>query len=184
MVNLKAALEEQLLNVAVAEWVAQIPGDGLQDQRCLEVAALEVVFGPTLQLLDKGVQDHRPPPVRRRICRPQAQRGVNAKNFATRPNTFRWLVENGAPLLPGGGVTHGMELGLNWLIRHRDHWTHFGVTSLGISVASARSAVRAALDLIAELPLPTPRHGEDHEHRRKVTLAALRELLRPHEGGL
>ena len=41
MVDLQAALEEQLLNVAVAEWVAQIPGDGLQDQRCLEVAALE-----------------------------------------------------------------------------------------------------------------------------------------------
>ena len=45
MVDLQAALEEQLLNVAVAEWVAQIPGDGLQDQRCLEVAALEDPMG-------------------------------------------------------------------------------------------------------------------------------------------
>jgi hypothetical protein len=29
------------------------------------VAALEVVLGPTLQPLDKGVEDHGPPPVRR-----------------------------------------------------------------------------------------------------------------------
>src|SRR4051812_229656 len=81
VINLQAALPEQLFDVAVAEWVAQIPGDGLQDQRCLEVAALEVVFGPALQLLDKGVQDHVPPPVRRRLCGPHAQRGVNAKTL-------------------------------------------------------------------------------------------------------
>ena len=45
MVDLQAALEEQLLNVAVAEWVAQVPRDGLQDQRCPEVAALEDPMG-------------------------------------------------------------------------------------------------------------------------------------------
>src|SRR4051812_41788730 len=84
MVDLKAALEEQLLNVAVAEWVAQAPGDGLQDQRRLEVAALEVVFGPTLQLLDKGVQDHRPPPVRRRLRGLHAQR----QSFAAGPSIY------------------------------------------------------------------------------------------------
>src|SRR4051795_3428494 len=47
----------------------------------LEVPALEVVLRPALQLLDKGVQDHGPPPVRRRLCRPYAQRGVNAKTL-------------------------------------------------------------------------------------------------------
>jgi len=103
----------------------------------------------------------------------------------TELNSFQYLVCNCAPLLPGGGVTHEMERGLNDLIYYRDHWAHFGVTSLGISVASAKRAVQAALDLIAELPLPSPRHGEHHhhEHRRKVTLAALRELLRPDAGG-
>src|SRR5215207_5591991 len=85
VIDLQAALPEQLLDVTIAERVAQVPRDGLQDQRCLEVPTLEVILGPALQLLDKGVQDHGPPPVRRRICRPQAQRGVNAKNFATRP---------------------------------------------------------------------------------------------------
>src|SRR4051812_11168274 len=63
VVDLEAALEEQLLNVAVAERVAQIPRDGLQDQRRLEVPALEVVLGSALEPLDKGVQDHAPPPV-------------------------------------------------------------------------------------------------------------------------
>src|SRR5215208_2229844 len=35
---------------------------GLKDQRRLVMAAFEVVLGPTLQPLDKGVQDHEPPP--------------------------------------------------------------------------------------------------------------------------
>src|SRR3954452_3240576 len=82
VVDLQAALQKQLLDVTIAERVAEVPRDGLQDQRRLEVAALEVVLGPALQLLDKGVQDHRPPPpVRRRLCRPQAQRAVNAKTL-------------------------------------------------------------------------------------------------------
>src|SRR4051794_13649229 len=81
VVDFQAALPEQLLDVTVAERVAQIPGDGLEDQRCLEVPALKIVLSPTLQLLDNGVQEHGPPPVRRRICRPQAQRGVNAKTL-------------------------------------------------------------------------------------------------------
>src|SRR3954465_14484773 len=87
VVHLQTALQEQLLDVAVAERVAQVPRDGLQDQRCLEVPALEIVLRPALQLLGNRAQDHRPPPVRRRICGPQAHRGVNTKNFATRPAT-------------------------------------------------------------------------------------------------
>src|SRR4051795_2603819 len=79
VIDLQAALEEQLLDVAIAERVAQIPGDRLQDQGRLKVPALEIVLRPALQLLDKGVQDHAPPPVRRPPCGPQAQRGVNAK---------------------------------------------------------------------------------------------------------
>src|SRR5215218_3191559 len=57
VVHRQAALPEQLLDVAVAQRIAQRPGDGLQDQRCLKVAALEVVFGAALQPLDKGVQE-------------------------------------------------------------------------------------------------------------------------------
>src|SRR4051812_9099067 len=86
VVDLEAALQEQLLDVAVAERIAQVPRDRLQDQRRFEVPALEVVLGAALQLLDKGVQDHRPPPVRRRICRPQAQRAVNAKTLRQGPS--------------------------------------------------------------------------------------------------
>ncbi len=57
VVHLQAPLEEQLLDVPVAQGIAQIPGDGLQDQRRLIVAALEVALGPTPQPLDKGVQE-------------------------------------------------------------------------------------------------------------------------------
>src|SRR3954454_4781221 len=41
VVDLQAALQEQLFDVAIAERVAQVPRDGLQDQRGLEVPALE-----------------------------------------------------------------------------------------------------------------------------------------------
>src|SRR3954470_7029656 len=77
----QAALQEQLLNVAIAKRIAQIPGDGLQDQRRFVVAALEVVLRPALQLLDNGIQDHAPPPVRRHPCGLHAQRRVNAKTL-------------------------------------------------------------------------------------------------------
>jgi len=64
VVHLQAALPEQLLNVTVAQGIAQIPGDRLQDQCRLEMAALEVVPGPALEPLGDGVQDHGAPPVR------------------------------------------------------------------------------------------------------------------------
>src|SRR3954453_20882737 len=41
VVDRQAALPEQLFNVAVAQGIAQIPGDSLQDQRGLEVPALK-----------------------------------------------------------------------------------------------------------------------------------------------
>ena len=62
MVNRQAALPEQLLNVAVAQGITQIPADRLQDQRRLEVPALEVILGSALQLLSNRTQDHGPPP--------------------------------------------------------------------------------------------------------------------------
>src|SRR3954462_7378673 len=62
VIDLQAALQEQLLDVTVAQGIAQIPRDGLQDQGRLKVPALEIVLRPALQLLDKGVQDHGPPP--------------------------------------------------------------------------------------------------------------------------
>src|SRR3954469_7853207 len=48
-----------------AKRIAQIPGDRLQDERRLEVTALEVVLGPTLQPLGNRTQDHQVPPNRR-----------------------------------------------------------------------------------------------------------------------
>src|SRR3954470_3461569 len=81
VVDLQAALQKQLFDVAIAERVAQIPRDGLQDQRRLEVPALEVVLRPALQLLGNRAQDQGPPPVRRCRYRPQAQRAVNAKTL-------------------------------------------------------------------------------------------------------
>src|SRR4051812_46145513 len=65
MVHRQAALQKYLLDVPVAERVTQIPRDSLQDQRCLEVPAFEVVFGSALQLLGDRTQDHRVPPNRR-----------------------------------------------------------------------------------------------------------------------
>src|SRR3954452_1048743 len=65
MVHRQAALPEQLLDVTVAQRITQIPGDRPQDQRGLEVAALEVVLGPALQPLGNRTQDHEVPPNRR-----------------------------------------------------------------------------------------------------------------------
>src|SRR4051812_7132286 len=67
--------------LTIAQGIAEVPRDGLQDQGRFVVAALEIVLRPALQLLDKGVQDHAPPPVRRHPCGPHAQRGVNAKTL-------------------------------------------------------------------------------------------------------
>ena len=54
-------LQEQLLDVTVAERIAQVPGNGPQDQRRLEMPALEVVLGPTLQPLGNRTQDYGVP---------------------------------------------------------------------------------------------------------------------------
>src|SRR5215208_3375948 len=83
VIDLEAALEEQLFDVTVAQGIAQVPRDGLQDQRCLEMAALEIILGPTLQLLDKGVQDHGPPPGWRWQSRPTCLTDRERQNFAT-----------------------------------------------------------------------------------------------------
>src|SRR4051794_21038635 len=85
VVDLQAALEEQLLDVTVAQGIAQIPGDGLEDQRRLEMATLEIVLRPALQLLDKGVQDHGPPPELEAPMRPACSTQGKRQNFATGP---------------------------------------------------------------------------------------------------
>src|SRR3954452_13038772 len=64
VIHRQAALEKELLNVAVAQGIAQVPRDRLQDQRCLEVAAFEVVLGSVPQLLGNRTQDHGSPPQR------------------------------------------------------------------------------------------------------------------------
>src|SRR3954462_2242534 len=70
VVHLQTALQQQLLDVAVAQGIAEVPRDGLEDQRRFEMASFEISLRPALQLLGNRAQDHRPPPVRRRICRP------------------------------------------------------------------------------------------------------------------
>jgi len=83
VVHLQIALEEQLLDVTIAQGIAQVPGDGLQDQCRLEVAAFEVILGPTLQPLDKGVQDHGPPPTSEAQSHPLCLMGRERQSFAT-----------------------------------------------------------------------------------------------------
>src|SRR3954464_8711838 len=83
VVHLQAPLEEQLLNVTVAEGVTQIPRDGLQDQRRFVVTAFEIVLRPALQLLDKGVQDHGPPPGLEAHMQPASSTQSERQNFAT-----------------------------------------------------------------------------------------------------
>jgi hypothetical protein len=62
VVDREAPFEEHLLDVAVAQGVAQVPGDGLNDQGGLKVPAPEVAAGLPLQLEGEGVEDHRPAP--------------------------------------------------------------------------------------------------------------------------
>src|SRR4051812_1947231 len=85
MVRRQAALPEQLLDVAIAQGIAQIPRDGLQDQRRLEMPALEVVLASALQLLGNRTQDHGAPPNRRRQSRPPCPTSRQRQKFATGP---------------------------------------------------------------------------------------------------
>src|SRR5215216_6266509 len=89
MVHLQTPLPEQLLDVTVAQRAAQVPGDSLQDQRCLIMAALEVILRPALQLLDKGVQNHGLPPNRRRQSRPLCLTGRERQKLCDRPDCTR-----------------------------------------------------------------------------------------------
>jgi hypothetical protein len=89
VVHRQAALPEQLLEVlevTVAQRVAQILGDGLQDQRRFVVATLEVVLGPVLGPLDEGVQDHGPPPELEAHMQPASSTQGKHQNFATGPS--------------------------------------------------------------------------------------------------
>ena len=58
VIHLQPALQEQLLDIAVAQRVTQVPGDGLNDQRRLVVPPLEVALGALLELGGDGGQDH------------------------------------------------------------------------------------------------------------------------------
>src|SRR3954471_7725470 len=145
VVHLQTALQEQLLDVTVAERVAQVPRDGLQDQRCLEVPALEIVLRPALQLLGNRAQDHRPPPVRRRICGPQAQRGVNTKNFATRPRCRHRAASSTARLrLPAGKTYRERVVPL-----HEDA----AVALQGVAALRADGIERAFVDELSGAPV-------------------------------
>src|SRR3954465_15649482 len=111
VIHRQAALEKELLNVAVAQGIAQVPRDRLQDQRCLEVAAFEVVLGSVPQLLGNRTQDHGGPPEPERQSRPQAQRTVNTRSlrqarlssdaavaeYSAKPECFLEMIENYYP---------------------------------------------------------------------------------------
>ncbi len=58
VIDLETALEQQLLNVAVAQRITQVPRDRLDNQPGLEMATLEVVLRPALQPGGDGGQDH------------------------------------------------------------------------------------------------------------------------------
>src|SRR5690348_9904005 len=94
VVDLEAALEEQLLDVTVAQGIAQAPGDGLQDERRLEVPALEIVLGSALQLLGNRTQDHRPPPAQRQQSRPLCLIGRKRQKLYDMCGRPRWRKKN------------------------------------------------------------------------------------------
>ena len=102
MIDLKAVLPEQLLNVTVAQRLTQIPGDRLQDECRLEVPALEIALGPMLELLDKGVQDHGPPPELEAHMQPASSMSRKRQNFATGPpnTTVAFWFDGGSERLP------------------------------------------------------------------------------------
>ena len=64
MIDLQAALQQHLLDVAVTQGVPKVPGHGLDDQTGLEMSTLDVAAGLPLQLESEGVEDHRPAPDR------------------------------------------------------------------------------------------------------------------------
>jgi len=62
LVHFDSALQEELLDVSVAQRVAQVPGDGLDNERRLVVLAFEAALGALLQLRSDSGQDHGPAP--------------------------------------------------------------------------------------------------------------------------
>ena len=61
------------------------PGSSDVERSGCYMPALEVVPGPALQLLGKGVQDHGPPPKSEAHMRPASSRPGKRRNFATGP---------------------------------------------------------------------------------------------------
>jgi hypothetical protein len=58
VIDFKAAFQEHFLDVSITQRIAQIPGDSLNDQPSLEMAALEVILRLAFQCLGNGIQDH------------------------------------------------------------------------------------------------------------------------------
>lgn len=78
-------LQEQLLDVTIAERIAQVPGESLHDERGLVVPTLEVALKTLLELGGDGGQDYGRPPVPEAPCRPYGQSGVNASGLPQAP---------------------------------------------------------------------------------------------------
>jgi hypothetical protein len=54
VVDLEAALSQHLFQVAIAQRLAQVPGNRLNDQPCLEMPSFEIILRLTLQLFRNG----------------------------------------------------------------------------------------------------------------------------------
>src|SRR3954462_5869085 len=79
------AIQRIFCAFTVAQRVAQVPGDRLDDQSRLEVPALEVTLGPALQPRGDGVEDHRGPPKSEAQVRPVCLTSCEPQKFATGP---------------------------------------------------------------------------------------------------
>src|SRR4051812_7101990 len=81
------AIQRIFCAFTVAERVAQVPGDRLDDQRRLEVPTLEVGLRPALQLGRDGAQDHGWPPGSEAQTRPVCLTSREPHKLCDRPIT-------------------------------------------------------------------------------------------------
>lgn len=59
MIDLESALAKHIFPIPIVERITQIPTEGLHNQPCLGMSALEVIFRLTLPLFGNGIEDHR-----------------------------------------------------------------------------------------------------------------------------
>src|SRR5579875_3562001 len=93
VIDLKPALEEHAFEIAIAQRVAQIPGQRLDDPPRLEMASFEVFLRLTFELLDSCTQDHGCSPLTEEQNPASVSPFRKREKFATGPSTFCWRGE-------------------------------------------------------------------------------------------